>query len=106
MSNSLPPVEPPKALLIGVGRPLNYVPTKGGPDYIGEPFPNALGGFEESGGFPFVFQRMLAPKNEIDVECISFAVTTIREFNMLQFMNTITDKQNWHIKVQPLPPPS
>jgi hypothetical protein len=67
MSDALPPVEPPKALLIGVGRPLNYVPSKGDPDYIGEPFPNALEGFED-GGFRFVFQRMLAPKNEIDVE--------------------------------------
>ena len=81
MANSVPTVEPSKALLIGVGRPLNYVPSKGGPDYIGQPFPNALEAFEESEGFWFVFRRMLAPKNKTDFEC-NFAVTTVREFNM------------------------
>lgn len=80
MSNSLPAVQPSTTLLIGVGRPLNYVPRMCAPDYIGEPFPNVLEGVEE-GGF-------------------RFTVTTIREFNMLHFMDMVTDKQDWHIKLQ------
>lgn len=59
MSNSLPIIEPPKPLLIGVGRPLNCVPSKGDPDYIGEPLPNALEGCEDVGGFRFVFRHNL-----------------------------------------------
>jgi hypothetical protein len=98
MSNSLPT----KALLIGIGRPLNYVPSKGDPDYIGEPLPNALEGYEDRGGFRFVFRPVLGPKNESDTKGVSLGLTTIREFNMLRFMNTVTDKQDWHIKVQPL----
>ena len=42
MSSSLPTDEPPKDLAPSVGRPLNYVPRKGDPNYIGEPFANAL----------------------------------------------------------------
>jgi len=103
MSDSSPIIEPPKPLLIGVGRPLNCVPSKGDPDYIGEPFPNALEGYDDAvGGFRFVFRHMLGPKNESDIEGVSLRVMTLREFDMLHFMDTVTDKQDWHIKVQPL----
>ena len=44
---------------------------------------------------------MLGPKNESDTEDVSLPVTTLREFEMLRFMNTVTDKNYWHIKVQP-----
>ncbi|KAF8202926.1 hypothetical protein BJ912DRAFT_1018769 [Pholiota molesta] len=58
-----------KTLLPGFGRSLNYVPSKRQPDYIGDCFKSAL------------------------------PLTTVREFVMLQFMNTITDKPDWYIKV-------
>ena len=36
------PAETRKALLPGFGRPLNYVPENGAPDYVGELFSTAL----------------------------------------------------------------
>ena len=54
------------------------------------------------GGFLFVFRPMLGLKNESDTEGVSLGLTTIHDFNMLRFMNMVTDKQDWHIKVQPL----
>ncbi|KAG2009566.1 hypothetical protein CC2G_012484 [Coprinopsis cinerea AmutBmut pab1-1] len=67
----------------GHGKPLDYTPKKGeDPLYIGDPFPSALspGDIDEGG-------RAILP------------LTTLREFSMLQFMNAITDKEDWHIKV-------
>ncbi|KAG2009579.1 hypothetical protein CC2G_012494 [Coprinopsis cinerea AmutBmut pab1-1] len=67
----------------GHGKPLDYTPKKGeDPLYIGDPFPSALSPNDiDEGG------RAILP------------LTTLREFSMLQFMNAITDKEDWHIKV-------
>ena len=31
---------------------------------------------------------------------LRMSMTTLREFEMLQFMNSVTDKPDWHIKVR------
>ncbi|KAF8960406.1 hypothetical protein BDZ97DRAFT_2077483 [Flammula alnicola] len=66
-------------LLPGFGRPLNFEPGTEDPDYVGGPFPNLLStGYNTGNRLP---------------------MTTLREFTMLQLMNSITDKPDWHIKV-------
>ncbi|KAG2003632.1 hypothetical protein CC2G_004221 [Coprinopsis cinerea AmutBmut pab1-1] len=64
----------------GLGKPLDYVPKEDeDPLYIDDPFPSAL-----------------------DVENLDRALlplTTLREFSLLQLMNAITDKENWHVKI-------
>ncbi|TFK24949.1 hypothetical protein FA15DRAFT_618654 [Coprinopsis marcescibilis] len=64
----------------GLGRPVDYVPTKDDPLYIGDAFPTAL-------AMSDISSRAILP------------LTTVREFNMLRFMNAITDKENWHVKI-------
>ncbi|KIM39109.1 hypothetical protein M413DRAFT_447453 [Hebeloma cylindrosporum] len=68
-------------LLPGCGRPLNYIPKQSDPDYIGELFKNALSSVE------------------IESHEVAMSMTTLREFAMLQFMNSVTDKPDWHIKI-------
>ena len=36
----------------------------------------------------------------VDLSPHRMQLTTLREFSMLQFMNAITDKENWHVKVR------
>ncbi|KAJ3513910.1 hypothetical protein NLJ89_g2677 [Agrocybe chaxingu] len=64
--------------LPGFGQPLNYYPDGEGKD---RPFPSALN-----------------PK-DMDKGRTVLALTTLREFKMLQIMNQITDKPNWNTKV-------
>ncbi|PPQ76533.1 hypothetical protein CVT24_010932 [Panaeolus cyanescens] len=64
--------------LPGFGLPLNYNPTKESKGFLGNLFPTALG-FELCG--------------------FSLPLTTLRELSMMHFMNAITDKPDWHIKV-------
>ncbi|KAF8148660.1 hypothetical protein B0H34DRAFT_736458 [Crassisporium funariophilum] len=71
-----------QTLLPGLGRPVNYIPGKTDPDYIGPPFQSALSG-----------------KN-INARETAFPMTTLRELTMLQWMNAVTDKPDWHVKVQ------
>ncbi|KAF9481714.1 hypothetical protein BDN70DRAFT_876033, partial [Pholiota conissans] len=69
-----------KTLLPGFGRPLNYLPSKTEPDYVGNPLGSALN------------------FTHIENQC-SLPLTTVREFVMLQFMNSITDNPAWHLEV-------
>ncbi|PPQ63545.1 hypothetical protein CVT24_004775 [Panaeolus cyanescens] len=67
--------------LPGFGLPLNYAPCEGDEGYCGELYPNAL-----------------------SLQCLKTGRTvlpmiSLREIAMLQFMNTVTDKVDWHIKV-------
>lgn len=86
--------------LPGFGRPLNYVPQKDDPDYTGPLFPNALSNLNIDGGciayFFFVpwlvYAFLMTWLNRLPL-------TTLREFTMLRFMNIITDKPDWHVKV-------
>ncbi|KAH6909367.1 hypothetical protein BKA70DRAFT_1426494 [Coprinopsis sp. MPI-PUGE-AT-0042] len=65
----------------GYGEPLDYLPYEGDPLFIGEPLPSAL------------------VKNLMDEGAAVLPLTTLREFSMLQLMNSITDKDDWHIKI-------
>ncbi|KAF9042141.1 hypothetical protein BJ165DRAFT_1485839 [Panaeolus papilionaceus] len=67
--------------LPGFGHPLNYVPSKGSEDYVGELYPSALG------------------LNSVGAEGAALPLLTLRELSMLHFMNAVTDKPDWHIKV-------
>ncbi|KAH9478441.1 hypothetical protein JR316_0008896 [Psilocybe cubensis] len=58
---------------------IDYTPSKGEPGYVGPLFKNALNAWELQGS--------------------TMPLTTLREFTMLQLMNTITDKPDWNIKV-------
>ncbi|TFK27628.1 hypothetical protein FA15DRAFT_666299 [Coprinopsis marcescibilis] len=69
----------------GLGRNVDYLPTTEDPLYVGIPFPNAL--------------SLAKPMNNGDVNRAVLPLTTIREFSMLSFMNAITDKEDWHVKV-------
>ncbi|CAA7267686.1 unnamed protein product [Cyclocybe aegerita] len=69
-------------LLPGFGRPVNYVPKKVDLDYVGDLFPNALSAADIENG--------RAARSMI----------TLRETSMLQFMNSVTDKPDWHRKVK------
>ncbi|GLB35530.1 putative protein of unknown function (DUF4246) [Lyophyllum shimeji] len=64
--------------LPGFGLPLNSIPTKSG---AGDLFRSALDGGDLYHGYA------------------QLRLTTLREFTMLQFMNQLTDKPNWHQKV-------
>ncbi|KAF8972573.1 hypothetical protein BDZ97DRAFT_1913065 [Flammula alnicola] len=66
-------------LLPGFGRPLDFVPDNEDPDYVGDLFPNALSNWDSGR--------------------VALHMTTLREFTMLQLMNSITDKPDWHVKV-------
>ncbi|TFK17408.1 hypothetical protein FA15DRAFT_761079 [Coprinopsis marcescibilis] len=64
----------------GLGKPINYIPDgrHSDPLWVGDSFPNPLSN---------------------DSKYKSMPLTTLREFNMMRFMNTITDKENWHVKI-------
>ncbi|KAH9475906.1 hypothetical protein JR316_0011467 [Psilocybe cubensis] len=68
-------------MLPGFGLPVNHVPQKGDPEYIDDLYCSALSPGNLYHGF--INQRL----------------TTLREFTMMQLMNTITDKPGWQIKV-------
>ncbi|PPQ86637.1 hypothetical protein CVT25_006821 [Psilocybe cyanescens] len=68
-----------EAKLPGRDEPIDYVPQYGSPGYIGKLFKNGLSIWELGGS--------------------TFPMTTLREFTMLQLMNTITDKPDWNTKV-------
>lgn len=68
--------------LPGFGLPLNYVPKKGQPQYIAQPFPSAL------------------CYHDLGAGATQLPLTTLREFTMLQIMNAVTDKPDWHVKIQ------
>ncbi|KAF8971362.1 hypothetical protein BDZ97DRAFT_1901571 [Flammula alnicola] len=70
-----------RTLLPGFGRPLNFVPSKQDPDYIEDLFRNALSSRDIANGR------------------VALRMITLREFTMLQLMNSITDKPDWHVKV-------
>ncbi|KAF9481713.1 hypothetical protein BDN70DRAFT_919662, partial [Pholiota conissans] len=81
MESSNNDISTTETLLPGFGRPLNYYPSEGDQDYVGKAFATALGvpGFEAGGGM--------------------LPLLTVREFMMLRFMNSVTDKLDWNIKV-------
>lgn len=68
--------------LPGFGLPLNYVPKKGQPQYIAQHFPSAL------------------CYHDLGAGATQLPLTTLREFTMLQIMNAVTDKPDWHVKIQ------
>ncbi|RXW18657.1 hypothetical protein EST38_g7193 [Candolleomyces aberdarensis] len=68
----------------GVGRPLDYVPKPDDPLYIGEQLPTAL--------LPAVSVNQYGAEHE---KKAFLPITTVREFVMLQFMNSVTDKPDW-----------
>ncbi|PPR02044.1 hypothetical protein CVT24_011204 [Panaeolus cyanescens] len=68
--------------LPGFGLPLNHIPKKQDADYVGPLFPNALN------------------LKDVRRERASMPLVTLRELNMLHFMNQVTDKPDWHIKVR------
>ncbi|KAF9523655.1 hypothetical protein CPB83DRAFT_862555 [Crepidotus variabilis] len=70
-----------KPLLPGFGRPLNYIPEENQPDFVGKLFPNAL------------------TPSDLDIGRIRMRTITVRELVMLRFMNSVTDKLDWHLKV-------
>ncbi|KAF9523656.1 hypothetical protein CPB83DRAFT_839565 [Crepidotus variabilis] len=70
-----------KPLLPGFGRPLNYVPKDDQPDFVGKLFPNAL------------------TPSDLDIGRTKMLPRTVRELVMLRFMNSVTDKLDWHLKV-------
>ncbi|PPR02043.1 hypothetical protein CVT24_011203 [Panaeolus cyanescens] len=74
-------VAEPSNRLPGFGLPLNYVPRKTDKDYIGPLLPNAIS------------------LGELVSENVALSATTLREISMLRFMNAITDKPDWHVKV-------
>ena len=89
-----------KTLLPGFGRPLNYVPNKSHPEYTGELFKNALSSADVLGSkiayiSGYFFNRKFTDHFMVG----SLRMVTLREFAMLRFMNSITDKPEWHIKV-------
>ncbi|KAF8061696.1 hypothetical protein FPV67DRAFT_1509958 [Lyophyllum atratum] len=66
--------------LPGFGLPFNFIPRKSNGDGR-DLFRNALHSVELRDG------------------TVEFPITTLREFTMLQLMNQLTDKPNWHQKV-------
>ncbi|KAJ2919064.1 hypothetical protein MD484_g1331, partial [Candolleomyces efflorescens] len=73
----------------GIGKPLDYVPTPEDPLYVGGQLPTALLTAVKSSqqGLERGLQQAYLP------------ITTVREFVMLRFMNSVTDKQDWDKKV-------
>ncbi|PPR03722.1 hypothetical protein CVT24_007370, partial [Panaeolus cyanescens] len=69
-------------LLPGFGLPLNHVPRRRDADYVAPLIPNALDFYD------------------LEKEKASLPLTTLRELSMLHFMNQVTDKPDWHIKVR------
>ncbi|TFK20400.1 hypothetical protein FA15DRAFT_599792 [Coprinopsis marcescibilis] len=63
----------------GLGRPIDYIPDDQNDDplCVGDCFPNPLSNDSK----------------------YNMPLTTLREFNMMRFMNAITDKENWHLKI-------
>ena len=92
-----------QTLLPGCGRPLNYFPEQSDPDYIGELFKNALSSVDIEGNeFAYVFFFAASFDNDFERRArfrFRLPMTTLREFAMLQFMNSVTDKLDWHTKV-------
>ncbi|KAJ2912992.1 hypothetical protein MD484_g7417, partial [Candolleomyces efflorescens] len=77
----------------GLGKPLDYIPTEDDPLYVGPPLATAL--------LP-VCKEMWHPDDddELSPEQKNFMpITTLREFLMLQFMNSVTDKPEWAKKI-------
>ncbi|TFK27630.1 hypothetical protein FA15DRAFT_666301 [Coprinopsis marcescibilis] len=71
----------------GLGRAVDYVPATDDPLYVGVPFQNALS------------LSLVDHINNGEAIGAVLPLTTRREFSMLSFMNAITDKEDWHIKV-------
>ncbi|TFK17404.1 hypothetical protein FA15DRAFT_605121 [Coprinopsis marcescibilis] len=63
----------------GLGKPIDYIPDDQHDDplWVGNSFPNPLSNDSK----------------------YNMPLTTLREFNMMRFMNAITDKENWQIKI-------
>ncbi|KAF8157169.1 hypothetical protein B0H34DRAFT_712558 [Crassisporium funariophilum] len=78
---SMPTISTHLTLLPGFGRPVNYIPDENDPEYVGRAFQNALSGNDVSAGYT------------------TLPLTTLRELTMLQWMNVVTDKADWHVKV-------
>ncbi|KAJ2912988.1 hypothetical protein MD484_g7416, partial [Candolleomyces efflorescens] len=72
----------------GLGKPLDYVPTEDDPLYVGPPLATALSP---------VCKEMRHP--DYDEKKNFIPITTLREFSMLQFMNSVTDKPDWDKKI-------
>lgn len=92
-----------QTLLPGCGRPLNYNPEQSDPDYIGGLFKNALSGIDIEGSeISYVLFFVTSFDNNFERRArfrFRMSLTTLREFAMLRFMNSVTDKLDWHIKV-------
>ncbi|KAF9523657.1 hypothetical protein CPB83DRAFT_886802 [Crepidotus variabilis] len=77
-----------KPLLPGFGRPLNYFPKKDQPDFVGKLFPNAL----TASDIYFARTRQVLSQHRM-------LPIAVRELVMLQFMNSVTDKPDWHLNL-------
>ncbi|KAJ2915427.1 hypothetical protein MD484_g4988, partial [Candolleomyces efflorescens] len=73
----------------GLGKPLDYVPDEKDPLYVGKPLPTAL--------LPAALTSLLDEVPGVDRAFLP--ATTLREFLMLGFMNSVTDKPEWDTKV-------
>ncbi|KAG6807800.1 hypothetical protein H0H92_006370, partial [Tricholoma furcatifolium] len=80
MASTVDGAERPSFLFPGFGLPLNYTPPDDSKDAL---FPNAL----DAKRMRQVSEYGLSP------------LTTLREFEMLNFMNEVTDKPDWDMKV-------
>ncbi|RXW17917.1 hypothetical protein EST38_g7937 [Candolleomyces aberdarensis] len=75
----------------GLGKPLDYTPTKKDPLYVGKPFPTALLPSAITSAFN-------EPEGKKRSDKAFLPITTLREFLMLGFMNSVTDKPDWDKK--------
>ncbi|KAF8451885.1 hypothetical protein BDZ91DRAFT_853286 [Kalaharituber pfeilii] len=72
----------PTTKLPGFGLPLNYIPTN----------------YDKSHRYPVLFPNAL-DKSDLKNGWADLPLTTLREFTMMRFMNAITDKPGWQVKV-------
>ncbi|KAJ2936723.1 hypothetical protein H1R20_g369, partial [Candolleomyces eurysporus] len=95
MSASAPPDFTSTHPVPGLGKPLDYIPTKDDPLYVGPPLATAL--------LPVckeMWQSSCSDEDGTDsIEKNFIPITTLREFSMLQFMNSLTDKPLWDKKI-------
>ncbi|KAH6903211.1 hypothetical protein BKA70DRAFT_1514913 [Coprinopsis sp. MPI-PUGE-AT-0042] len=80
--------------LPGLDKPLDYDPSKDrrGPLSLGELIPSLLREVDIS-------EATISDFDNDGSGRATLPLTTLREFSMPQFMNAVTDKKDWHIKV-------
>ncbi|KAJ2936892.1 hypothetical protein H1R20_g204, partial [Candolleomyces eurysporus] len=76
----------------GLGKPLDYIPAEDDPLYVGPPLATAL--------LPVCKEMWQNSENDLESDEKNFIpITTVREFSMLRFMNSVTDKPEWDQKI-------